>query len=149
MSRPSRGLDSSPMRHTTTTYYGWQRDAPRFVRRFYWRMIPLPLPLGVALFTAPLLKPGVLPPFGFWSFTAVMFVVVVLAVLWAWAMSLWEKRFVQRLRAAAYRLCPQCGFVLTGHEGSFNCPECGEACDLDKIQAAWRSFRPKFTAAND
>ncbi len=83
------------MRHTTTTYYGWQRDAPRFVRRFYWRMIPLLLPLGVALFTAPLLKPGVLPPFGFWSFTAVMFVVVVLAVLWAWAM-----RAVSTVRSA-------------------------------------------------
>ena len=130
------------MRHIRITYYGWESDAPRFVRRFYWRMIPLLLPLVVALCSVNLWNLGSTDPFGPWPIPPGLVVVLVLAFLWASAMNLWEKRLVKRLRAADYKLCPHCGYVLSGHEGAFDCPECGIACDLDKIHAVWRSFRP-------
>ena len=71
---------------------------------------------------------------------------VVGIVLWLSAIVLWEKRLVQQLRAADYKLCPHCGYSLKGHESQFEsqfkCPECATACDIDKIQYDWRSFRP-------
>ena len=132
----------------TQTTYRWQRNAPRLVRRYYWRMILLTVPVPVALFTVGLWK-DLLPQSGLWTLAAVMFGVVVLGGLWIAAVGLWEKRLVQQLRAADDKLCPQCRFVLQGHNGGCHCPECGEACDLHKIQAAWRSFRPMITSARD
>ncbi len=79
---------------------------------------------------------------------AILFVVAVLMVLWVVVICQWEKRLVQRLRADDYKLCPDCGFQLTGHEGLCTCPECGTACDLDEVQAAWRSFRPRITGGS-
>ena len=123
------------------------RDAPLLVRRFYRRMFLLPVPVPVALITAGLLKDR-LPRVGWASFGAIMFVVAVLMVLWVVVICEWEKRLVQRLRANDYKLCPNCGFQLTGHEGRCHCPECGTACDLDEVQAAWRSFRPRITGGS-
>ena len=75
--------------------------------------------------------------------------IMVFVVLWLFAIVLWEKRLVRRLRAADYKLCPHCGYSLKGHESKFEsqfkCPECATACDIDKIQDAWRSFRPVVT----
>ncbi len=124
--------------------YRWWRDPSRLVRRFYWRMFLLPLPVSVLLLTVGLLK---VPQIGRTTFAAVMIVLALLGGLWLSAIVLWEKRLVQKLRAADYKLCPHCGYMLTAHEGGFNCPECGKACDIDKIQAAWRSFRPRISGS--
>jgi len=122
---------------------GWL-DAPQLVRRFYRRMFLLPVAVPVALITAGLLKDH-LPRIGLAHMGAIVVAVAVLMGLWLIAIGQWEKRLVQQLRANDYKLCPSCGFQLTGHDGRCMCPECGTACDLDKVQAAWRSFRPRIT----
>ncbi len=121
------------------TTYRWWRDPSRLVRRFYWRMFLLPLPVSVLLLTVGLLK---VPQIGPTTFAAVTIALALLGGLRLSAIVLWEKRLVQKLRAADYKLCLHCGYVLKAHKGGFNCPECGKACDIDKIQAAWGSFRP-------
>ena len=132
----------------TPNRYRWQHDAPRLVRRFYWWMILLPSPVAVVLLTAGFWS-DFLPKFPMWIFSAMMFGLAVSAGLWVAAIAAWEKRLLKQLRAADYKLCPLCRFVLKGHKGDCNCPECGEACDLDKIQADWRSFRPMIRNADD
>jgi len=135
------------MSHIPNRYH-WQRDAPRLVRRFYWWMILLPSPVVVVLLTAGYWS-DFLAQFSTWTFSAMSFGLVVSGGLWVAAIRWWEKRLLQQLRAADYKLCPQCRFVLKGHKGDCNCPECGEACDVEMVQAAWRSFRPIFTSADD
>ena len=128
--------------------YRWWRDPSRLVRRFYWRMFLLPLPVSVLPLMVGLLTPlkdFLLPPSGSVTVGAIMIGVAVFFSLWFSTIILWEMRLVKKLRAADYKLCPHCGYMLTAHEGEFNCPECGKACDIDKIQAAWRSFRPRVT----
>ena len=124
--------------------YRWWRDAPKLVRRFYWRMFLPPVIVPVVLITVGLRKRS-LPRMEFVTLAAVVVAVAVLLGLWLYAIGHWEKRLVRRLRGADYRLCPHCGFALAGHEGRCNCPECGTSCDLDKVQAAWRSFRPRIS----
>ena len=123
------------------TTYRWWRDPSRIVRRFYLRMFLPMLLVSVVLITAGLLKVPRIWPIGD-AMPAVMIGMVVVLILWLAAIVLWEKRLVQKLRAADYKLCPHCRYDLRGHESLFKCPECETACDIDKIQAAWRSFRP-------
>ena len=123
------------MRQTT---YRWWRDPSRVVRRFYMRMFLLPLPMAVLMITALFTVPQI----GLTTPEVMILGMVVFLGLWLAVIVLWEKRLVQKLRAADFKLCPHCGYVLRAHKGEFNCPECGTACDIDKIQAAWRSFRP-------
>jgi hypothetical protein len=110
-------------------------------------MILLPSPVAVVLLTAGFWS-DFLSRFTMWTFSAIMFGLAVSGGLWVAAIGRWEKRLLQQLRAADYKLCPQCRFVLKGHQGDCNCPECGEACDLDMVQAAWRSFRPMITSVD-
>ena len=127
----------------TPTRFRWTRDPPpRLVRRFYLRMAVPPFAFTGILLAHQMLNLDLIPLS--WGLPGAPIVIVgsVLLGLFASTVWLWERRLMRRLRAADYKLCPQCGFVLMGHKGSFNCPECGEACDLDKIQAAWRSFHP-------
>jgi ribosomal protein S27AE len=107
-------------------------------------MFLLPVIVPGALITAGLLGDR-LPRMDLVTFGAVLAAVAVLVGLWLYAIGRWEKRLVRKLREAAYRLCPRCGFGLAGHEGRCTCPECGTACDLETVQAAWRLFRPRIT----
>ncbi len=124
------------------TRYRWWRDPSRIVRRFYMRMFLPMLLVSVVLITTGLLKVPQISQIGDATFAAVMIGMGVFFSLWLFAIVLWEKRLVKKLRAADYKLCPHCRYDLTGHESLFKCPECGKACDIGKIQAAWRSFRP-------
>ncbi len=128
------------------TRYRWWRDPSRLVRRFYWRMF-LPMAfVAVVLITAGLSKvPQIFWPIGNATFVVVMIVWAVLFCLWFFVVISWERRLVQKLLEANYKLCPHCGYELAGHEGRINCPECGKVCDINKIQATWRSFRPRVT----
>ncbi len=127
------------------TTYRWWRDPSRVVRRFYMRMFLPMLLVAVVLITAGLLKVPQISQIGDATFAAVMIGFVVFFSLWLFAIVLWERRLVQKLRAADYKLCPHCRYDLRGHESLFKCPECETACDIDKIQDAWRSFRPVVT----
>ena len=49
-----------------------------------------------------------------------------------------EKRFVERVRGLDYRVCPSCGYLLTGLPDSGKCPECGEDYELQKLRDIWR-----------
>ena len=127
------------------TTYRWWRDPSRIVRRFYMRMFLPMLLVAVLSTTAGLLKLPHIWPIGD-AMPAVMIGMVVVLILWLAAIVWWEKRLVKKLRAADYKLCPHCGYVLKAHEGGgFKCSECGEACDIDEIQATWRSFRPRIS----
>ena len=61
-------------------------------------------------------------------------------------LSRWDKRLTRRLEALEYRLCPACGYQLTGLSGETACPECGVLCDIEQVVNAWRAFRPKIAA---
>ena len=74
-----------------------------------------------------------------------MFMIVLLVLVMPVAIFVvaqWEKRLMRRLAEAAYRLCPRCGHRLTGLAQTTACPECGESCDLERVEQSWRSFRP-------
>ncbi len=127
------------------TTYRWWRDPSRIVRRFYIRMFLPMLLVAVLWATAGLLKVPQIWQIG----QATLIGMVVVFFLWLFAIVLWEKRLVHQLRAADYKLCPHCRYSLKGHESQFEsqfkCPECATACDIDKIQYDWRSFRPVVT----
>ena len=55
------------------------------------------------------------------------------------------RRFVQTVREAEYRVCPTCGYPLKGLADAGNCPECGEAYELDALREQWESaVKPMF-----
>ncbi len=57
-----------------------------------------------------------------------------------------HRGLVKRLVAADFKLCPECGYRLTGLSDQTDCPECGTACDLEEVEAMWRGFRTKIVA---
>lgn len=122
----------------------WWRDTPRFARRFYWRTMLVGMPLYAALLGMMLLT-GSARRMGLVGLGAFCAVAAVLISLWVIAVGRWETRLVQRLQAAACKLCPRCGYDLTGHDGLIDCPECGTALDLDEVTKAWQSFRPRIS----
>ncbi len=123
------------------TMYRWWRDPSRIVRRFYRRMFLLLLAVGALLITVLFTVPQI----GLTMPEVMILVMAVVIILWLFPIVWWEKRLVKKLRAADYKLCPHCRYDLRGHESLFKCPECETACDIDKIQDAWRSFRPVVT----
>ncbi len=64
--------------------------------------------------------------------------------VWIFVVLKWERRLLERLKAAEYKLCPKCGYPLRGLTGKTSCPECGAACDVENVEADWRAFRPKM-----
>src|SRR5258708_23381839 len=47
-------------------------------------------------------------------------------------------RLRRRLRAASGRLCPRCGYDLSGLDDAGFCPGCGRGVDLQRGIAKWR-----------
>ncbi len=76
---------------------------------------------------------------------APILVVSVPMLVWLVLLIRWEQRTVRRLEAAGFRLCPRCAYPLTGHTGPVTCPECGERCNVEEVELAWRGFRPRIT----
>lgn len=56
----------------------------------------------------------------------------------------WEMRLMSRLKEACFKLCPHCGYPLTKATGDTTCPECGASCNIPKLEASWRAFRPRL-----
>ncbi len=71
--------------------------------------------------------------------------ILVLTIVWLVIVIRWERRTLERLEAADFRLCPKCSYPLKGHTGSINCPECGTHCDVETVQRAWRGFKPRIS----
>jgi predicted RNA-binding Zn-ribbon protein involved in translation (DUF1610 family) len=115
---------------------------PPYVRRFYWLMGILPLVVAVLLILAGILH-DYLPRLGFVTSGSIAIGVVGFAVLWLSMFGVREKRLMQRLRAADYKVCLHCAFDLTGHTGQSKCPECGKAFDIIESQTSWRSWQPR------
>ena len=66
-------------------------------------------------------------------------------VVWALFVIRWERQLLRRARESDYKLCPFCGYSLTGHRGEVQCPECGKPCDMEHVQREWKLFRPRLS----
>ena len=119
--------------------YRWWRDAPPLARRHYWRwIIVCLLLLGIILATLPinLYKMAGLR----WSLVFYGLWALSMPVLMYFALES-HKRLVKRLESAGFKLCPKCGYPLTGLTGKTRCPECGLQLDVDQVEYAWRRYR--------
>lgn len=144
-SRQSLTRGRSVRMNSSDWYCWWWRDAPQFARHFYLRMVLVAVPLAAIFFAMALLMDAV-RRMGLLGLTALMVAVAaILSLVWRVAVARWETRLVQRLRAADCKLCPRCGYDLTGHDGPTNCPECGSVVDLGEVMKVWHSFRPRFS----
>ena len=120
------------MDHKASRHVPW-RQLPRFVRRQYIRFLVYLL-LGFAAILLLIWLSVVAFPQSFFSslvtYSAFAYppISVVLVVHW-------DKRLRRRLKAVEYRLCPECGYQLTGLSGQTACPECGVPCDIEQV---WR-----------
>ena len=119
--------------------YRWWRDAPPLARRHYWRwIIVCLLLLGIILATLPInlyKVAGVR-----WSFVFLGLWALSLPVMVYFALES-HKRLVKRLESSEFKLCPKCGYPLTGLTGKTCCPECGLQLDVDQVEYAWRRYR--------
>lgn len=52
----------------------------------------------------------------------------------------WNKRLTQQLKASDFKLCPKCGYQLTGLAGKICCPECGLDLDVEEVESQWRRY---------
>lgn len=118
--------------------YRWWRDAPPLARRHYWRwIIVCLLLLGIILATWPI---NLYKVAGRWSFAFYGLWALSMPVLMYFALES-HKRLVKRLQSAGFKLCPSCGYPLTGLTGKTCCPECGLELDVDQVESAWRRYR--------
>ena len=105
----------------------WSRW-PRIVRCYaYWAMGAWAF--GMVLWTIDIYGPSV-PLWWIWGPSGV---VIVLAVSKYF-------RLRKRVMAADYRICPDCGYALAGHNGAVRCPECGVLLDVDGVRQRWLAW---------
>ena len=131
------------MGHKASHHVPW-RQLPPFVRRQYIRFLVYFVVGLAAIGSLMLLSPVAYPESSFSSFlTYSAFAYPPISLL---LLLLWDKRLTRRLKAVDYKLCPECGYQLTGLSGETACPECGVPCDIEQVVKAWRAFRPKIAA---
>ncbi len=131
------------MGHKASHHVPW-RQLPPFVRRRYIRfLVYFVVGLAAILLVMGLSIVAYLES----SFTTI-FVYSAFAYppISALLLSRWIQRLTRRLEAADYKLCPECGYQLTGLSGETACPECGVPCNIEQVVNAWRAFRPKIAA---
>lgn len=49
-----------------------------------------------------------------------------------------KQRELARIRKIDYRVCTDCGYLLTGLGDSGACPECGKGFQLDELRKIWQ-----------
>ena len=131
------------MGHKASANAPW-RQLPAFVRRRYIRFLvyavvglaAILLLIGLSVVAYPQLS----------SSSFLMYSVFAYAPISGLLVALWNKRLTRRLKAVDYKLCPECGYQLTGLSGETACPECGVPCNIEQVVKAWRAFRPKIAA---
>ena len=124
--------------------YSWWRDAPPLVRRHYRRCLVISVAMCGLIMASSLIDlveligPRWTKVFaGVWILSMPVLLYVVLKPY---------MRLMKRIEAADYKLCPECGYQLTGLSGETACPECGVPCNIEQVVNAWRAFRPKIAA---
>lgn len=48
-----------------------------------------------------------------------------------------RKSLFDELSKVDFRACLDCGYLLTGHPDSCNCPECGQSYNREEVERAW------------
>lgn len=66
-------------------------------------------------------------------------IVPALALLYTWWIAS-HVRFVRRLRALEYRVCPRCAYSLVGLPDEHTCPECGIEYSVESLRAQWKRW---------
>ena len=120
------------------------RQIPPFVRRRYIRFLVYAVVGLAAILLLMWFSVAAYPQSSFSSF--VMYSAFPYPAISFLLVALWDRRLTRRLKAAEYKLCPECGSHLTGLSGETACPECGVPCDIEQVVNAWRAFRPKIAA---
>ena len=131
------------MGHKASRTVPW-RQLPPFVRRQYIRFLvyavvglaAILLLIGLSVVAYPQLSSSSFLMYSVFAYPPISVLLV----------RFWEKRLTRRLKAVDYKLCPECGYQLTGLSGETACPECGVPCDIEQVVNAWRAFRPKIVA---
>lgn len=119
--------------------YRAARDAPPLARRHYRRWF------FVGMLMVVLTNSAVIPLifykvslrwsfviFGLWGLSMIVLIFLALRS---------HKRLVKRLESSEFKLCPKCGYPLTGLTGKTCCPECGVKVDIEKVESDWRRYR--------
>ncbi len=52
-----------------------------------------------------------------------------------------RRKFVARVADDEYRVCPQCGYLLSGLPDQGKCPECGRGYSIEELERIWRPWR--------
>ena len=119
--------------------YLWWLDSPALVKRMHYRLALFLLVLLVILLAMWFLDVRDVVGTTLWSVS--LFLIVTAFAASMFLAFLWIRRLVERLDATNYKLCPKCGYQLTGRMGQVTCPECGAPCDMLEVQSVWREFR--------
>jgi len=133
-----RGSRSSHVRRKLSSYRA-ARDAPPLARRHYRRWFIISMLMFVIINSA--VVPFIIYKvalrwsfvfFGLWGLSVIILIYLALRS---------HKRLVKRLESSGFKLCPSCGYPLTGLTGKTCCPECGLELDVEQVESAWRRYR--------
>lgn len=124
-------------------------SAPSNVPRAFWKSLTWTIMLARitgALFMAAGLVCciGILVPsgkpmgiFGFNGIRIISALAVVHFTVYAYGVRIARGRFAKHLQSNDYRVCFECGYLLTGLSDSCDCPECGAFSSLLETRKRW------------
>ena len=52
-----------------------------------------------------------------------------------------HNRFLRKVRGSRYRICPDCGYSLSGLPDRHACPECGLRYTVEELEQRWRPWQ--------
>ncbi len=125
--------------------YDWKGEAPPLRRRHRRRYVVISVAaMGMMIVPFLLIDFDVLIGPGWTAVVSGSFLLSMLVLVYVVQKP--YRQLMKRLVAADFKLCPECGYRLTGLSDQTDCPECGTACDLEEVEAMWRGFRTKIVA---
>lgn len=113
------------------------RDAPPLARHYHRHWYIVGIPLGaISIGFFPLLY--YVDDLRWLSAYCVLWVLSMVFTLYIGLRS--PRRLIQRLKSSDFKLCPKCGYQLTGLTGKICCPECGLQIDIEQMETQWRRY---------